>query len=278
MEHGRNDLTWVWWAFFPPLVLLAVIAGQMFSPTLYHHMTARDEINAFGVIENGTILVLLPAIVAGLIVFARRRHLPHRILGWTTLACAVACIYFAGEEASWGQHYFGWQAGERMAEINKQKETNLHNVSTWFNQKPRMLVEWWLLLGGIVLPLWRAIRKSSPDPESFSHWFWPTHIVVPTALLYLFLRSAYWYQDATEADIPYWLYDSETREYYIALFLALYLLSIWSRLNGRIAAARDGSTDAAQASGQISLEVFARAQDGGSPEAAACVRQSPPFA
>jgi hypothetical protein len=276
MEHGRNDLNWVWWAFFPPLVLIAVIAGQLFSPALYQHMTARDEINAFGVIENGTILVMLPAIVAGLLVFARRRHLPHWTLGWSTLACALACIYFAGEEASWGQHYFGWEAGERMAEINQQKETNLHNVSTWFNQKPRMVVEYWLLMGGIVLPLWRAIRRSKADPESFSHWFWPTNIVVPTAVLYLFLRSAYWYQDATEADIPYWLYDSETREYYIALYLALYLLSIRSRLNGLIAATYDDKRDAAQA--QPSFDAFARAPERESAGPNVYGKQPPPFA
>ncbi len=45
--------------------------------------------------------------------------------------------------------------------------------------------------GGIILPLWRAIRQSTPDTTSFSHWFWPTNIVVPTALLYLALRCGY---------------------------------------------------------------------------------------
>ena len=250
MERHQGDLTWVWWMLFPPLVLIGVVAGLLFSPALYEQMTARDEINAFGIIENGTILVMLPAIVAGFVVFFRRRQLPHWALGWSTLACALACIYFAGEEASWGQHYFGWETGEHLSEINKQKETNLHNVSTWFNQKPRMVVEYWLLFGGIILPLWRAIRKTVPDPKSFSYWFWPTNIVVPTALLYLGLRCAYWYQNATEEVIPYWTYDPETREYYIAL----YLLSIWSRLNAVIQARRSQAVDASAAATSGSLD------------------------
>lgn len=238
MNRENSDLSVLWWGVFPPLVLIAVFVGHHFAPPLYELMTVRDEINPYGIIENGTILVLLPAIVAGFIVFARRRALPHWTTGWVALACALACLYFAGEEASWGQHYFGWETGERMSEINKQNETNLHNVSTWFNQKPRMVVEWWLLIGGIILPLWRALRRSKPDTTSFSHWFWPTDIVVPTALLYLALRCGYWYQNATEAVIPYWTYDPETREYYIALFLSLYLLSMWSRMNGVLRAAQ----------------------------------------
>lgn len=196
-------------------------------------MLIHDQFGV-GVVENGTWIVLLPGIVAGFMAFSNRRYFPDWRLGWTTLICAFACIYFAGEELSWGQHFFGWQAGETLREINKQHETNVHNISSWFNQKPRMIVEWWLIIGGLILPFRRWVRKIQIDTNSFAYWFWPTNIVVPTALLYLFLRCSYWYKDATKEVIPGWMFDSEVQEYYVALFLSLYLISIYLRIRNRV--------------------------------------------
>lgn len=235
LPSRRGDLHWWYWASLPVLVVLLVIFAHYLSPELYELMTRRDEAG-FGVVENLTVLVLLPAIVAGFMTFRDRRLFPDWRLGWTTLSCTLACIYFAGEELSWGQHLFGWQTPESFAAANKQRETNLHNlngVGGWFNQKPKMLVEWWLLLGGVLLPAARWLRRARPGSDTLMGWFWPTHIVVPTALLYLAMRSAYWYQDGTGVEIPWWAYDPETREFLIALYLSLYLTSIRERLKAK---------------------------------------------
>ncbi|MDP2870477.1 hypothetical protein [Methyloversatilis sp.] len=66
-------------------------------------------------------------------------------------------------------------------------------------------------------------------------------IAESTALLYLALRCGYRYPNATQEVIPYRTYDPETREYYIALFLSLYLLSMWSRTNGVLCASPAGA-------------------------------------
>lgn len=44
------------------------------------------------------------------------------------LLLAMAMVFVAGEEISWGQRIFGWQTPEELAEINKQNETTLHNI------------------------------------------------------------------------------------------------------------------------------------------------------
>ena len=45
---------------------------------------------------------------------------------------AAACFLFAGEELSWGQHFFGWETPASWAAHNLQEETNLHNSFIWF--------------------------------------------------------------------------------------------------------------------------------------------------
>ncbi|MCH7622651.1 MAG: hypothetical protein IIB46_01045 [Nitrospinae bacterium] len=48
----------------------------------------------------------------------------------------LAVIFFTGfgEEISWGQRIFGWEAPPFIKEINRQKETNIHNLKI-FNMK-----------------------------------------------------------------------------------------------------------------------------------------------
>lgn len=46
----------------------------------------------------------------------------------------AGCLFFwaSGEEISWGQHFFKTHTPEWLAEINDQKETNLHNINKKF--------------------------------------------------------------------------------------------------------------------------------------------------
>jgi hypothetical protein len=230
MKNIPNDLPAWMWIIFPPLMLLALIFADAFSPPLYQAILSRDEQGA-GLAEIGTILVLLPGIVAGFLVFFRRQQLPDWRLGWWALMWALACIYFAGEEASWGQHFFGWEANDTFAEINRQKETNLHNTSSWLNEKPRLMVELWVIIGGLIIPIRRWLLKKQPAAGSFAFWFWPTHIVMPTAFIFFLMRCGRWIKKLIEVDLSGWLTESEISEYYIAVFLSLYLLSLWRRMS-----------------------------------------------
>ena len=56
----------------------------------------------------------------------------------------LGCLYFGGEEASWGQHWMGWDAPDQWAALNNQNETNLHNsnglAGSLLDQLPRNLL------------------------------------------------------------------------------------------------------------------------------------------
>ena len=64
-------------------------------------------------------LALIP--LAGLVWALRILALPQLrprpwLYPWVGIA-ALACLYIAGEEASWGQHYFGWGTPESWQEV-----------------------------------------------------------------------------------------------------------------------------------------------------------------
>lgn len=226
-----QDLPLWLWAFFPLLMLLLLAVAAAIGPEYASMVTRSDhDPEGTGVAEHATVIVLLPGIIAGFSVIRRWARLPDARLGWWVLAWTLACIYFAGEEVSWGQHYFGWQSPEMFQALNRQGETNLHNISSWFDRKPRALVELWVMLGGLAVPAWRRWRGYRSDPDRLSDWILPSNVVAPTAALFLVFRVHNWISDATGFSVATWLSESEVREYYIALFLSLYLLSIWKRL------------------------------------------------
>jgi hypothetical protein len=51
---------------------------------------------------------------------------------WMLLGASILFFWAAGEEISWGQHFFGTQTPEWLAKVNDQNETNLHNINKKF--------------------------------------------------------------------------------------------------------------------------------------------------
>lgn len=80
------------------------------------------------------------------------------LIVWFILG-VLGCIYVSGEELSWGQHFFGWATSEEWALINDQNETNLHNTSAWFDQKPRLILELGIIVGGLIWPFLVKFKK-----------------------------------------------------------------------------------------------------------------------
>ena len=81
------------------------------------------------------------------------------LFGWVTLA-VVCCFYVAGEEISWGQHLLAWSTPEFWAQINDQGETNLHNTSSWLDQKPRLILLIGVIAGGLIIPFLRRFKPA----------------------------------------------------------------------------------------------------------------------
>jgi len=229
----RADLTelpvflWLW---LPLIMATVILAAWLLLDTVTFNRWFLGEL---AIIEVLTPLLLLPAIVCGIRAWSLRAWLPQRWLSWWILLVILGCIYFAGEEVSWGQHFFGWQTPEELAAINDQRETNLHNISSWLDQKPRFMLELFVLFGGVILPAWRLAAGEVFTTDSVSYWFWPACVCLPSALLAILVYMP----DRLISGIDYsesgMLRLSEIQELFYATFLFIYLASITARLKSR---------------------------------------------
>jgi len=95
---------------------------------------------------------------------------------------AVGCIFFAGEEISWGQRLFGIETesvSPWLAETNRQGELNLHNLKVVSHV--RLLADLFCLIWGAVIPLY---YRSKPFPYT-----WLRPFIVPRWLVSGFLTT-----------------------------------------------------------------------------------------
>lgn len=225
---GRSRLHPAVWLWFPPVLALVVLGVKLFAPAFYDSFIEGE----LGLTELATPVAALAGVWFGVqTVWMSRGRVPLLFSGWL-LATTLGCFYLAGEELSWGQQLFQWQTPDEIAALNDQNETNLHNMSSWFDQKPRLLLELWVLFGGIVLPLRRLAGYRAPYAEnSFRGWFWPGIECLPTALIAIAIKLPERYKKVMGIEsLPFEIRWSEPQEYYFALFLLMYLLAVRQRL------------------------------------------------
>ncbi|WP_169566139.1 hypothetical protein [Sneathiella limimaris] len=216
---------WLWvWVVLLPLTAQLIVRG--FWPDF-----ARDYFSGEGgIVENVTVVILIPTILLAIYLVLNRASLPVRWMTYWYALLGLACLYFAGEEASWGQHWFGWETPEFMGELNDQGETNLHNMSSWLDQKPRLIVELSALIGGVILPIWRARKGIQFVKGSWQDLFWPTWICLPVSVIVGFIKIPDRVFGSTNIPYPFNLNVSETQELYVALAFFIYLLSVTVRV------------------------------------------------
>ena len=182
-----------------------------------------------GIVENLTVLFLLVAIgfsVAS-IRSAGRLELSRFQIAWLVLMI-LGSAYFALEEISYGQHMFGWGTAESWKELNDQDETNLHNVHWAFDQLPRNLLTLGILIGGVILPLYRHFRNIELTESDRFYWQWPTFDCVTIGLLVILIRPIL---SMVDVDI---INTGETKENLFALFIMLYCISLNFRLRQKL--------------------------------------------
>lgn len=216
-----------------PLLILVVFPIAFISPETFAYLVEyEDDLYAqtgssFAVVENLTVLFLLPGIVAGAWVWLKyRSEFPRAWIGHWVLLWTFAMIYFAGEEMSWGQWYFHWESPEWFIENNRQEETNLHNTSSWFGNRPRRLVMALIFVTGFFIPLYRMVKGLKPyESTSWKYWVMPTQALMISAAVFMVFRISDW--------LPWEVMNQfgtgELREYGVAVFLSLYMLSLYVR-------------------------------------------------
>jgi len=230
----------------------------------WHQFMGHQELSF---LEITTVVFLLPAFVLGImcsIRFRRARWLPRRqarAIAIVMCIGALGALYFGGEEMSWGQSYLRWETPEAWAKINKQNESNLHNLQldkygpwvAWIddvvNNAPRQVLLGIAVLGA-ALPL-VLIRRRETEKARASIWYWlvPTWRLVPICALAVGSTIPEKIAKAIRHHYDIWpVYDSyvrmafispggELKEYCYGMMILFYFWSLLLRTAGRSQAA-----------------------------------------
>jgi len=107
----------------PALIMLAGAATALLGKEVYKWFTGED-----GAAENLQVLFFALAWILCFPVIARLWKAGAKLFAVMYLVLSLGLGFIIGEELSWGQRIFGWETSEEMKAINKQEETNIHNI------------------------------------------------------------------------------------------------------------------------------------------------------
>lgn len=107
----------------PFLIALSGAVAALLGKEAYKLFTRED-----GIAETLQVLCWIGSFVLALNIIRNYGKSGNRAITTLYIVLAVGIFFVIGEEISWGQRIFGWETPESYAEINKQEETNLHNI------------------------------------------------------------------------------------------------------------------------------------------------------
>ncbi len=222
-DPGRDE-AW-WWLGLPAVLLVALVVICAVWPHFYVEWILPE---GYGFLEVGHFFIPLAAALIALRLLFRLYVRQRQLLFWYIVVMGLGCFYIAGEEHSWGQHVFSWEAPDYWAEINRQQETNLHNVSALFNHFPRTVLEIAIVTGGLVIPILARITSIVPRQGRLA-LFLPPATLVPTVVGLLFFKlSATLDKTNLFADVVF--RPAEATESYIYYFLLGYMIVLARRV------------------------------------------------
>ena len=224
-----------WWLALPVLVLAGLIAASQRAPSFYDAWVIPE---GYGVLEVAQFAIMLVALALAVRLLFNPFVLRRPFVLTVTIIAALSCLYIAGEEMSWGQHFFHWNTPDYWAEVNRQQETNLHNTYAVFEKYPRAILEIGVLIGGIIIPLAaafmpriRAMRLSL---------FFPPAALLPASLIVFAIKIADMaFQKGHVRELLH--RPSETIELYLYFFILAYLI-VFSRRIGELETDQAGAS------------------------------------
>jgi len=107
----------------PIIIALVGASTALVGKPAYKLFTRED-----GIAETLQVVFYLSSLIMSLIASFRYWRRGDKLIGLLFLGLSGALFFLIGEEISWGQRIFGWQTSSTLASVNKQDETNLHNV------------------------------------------------------------------------------------------------------------------------------------------------------
>lgn len=112
------------------LVVLGVHAFLLLDPATVAGLVYED-----GWFENiGAIGLGVAGVFFGLACWRSRKAGEPRLKQLALLVLAAVFVFGAGEEISWGQRIFGWEAVDET--VNRQAETTVHNLRILYDDAP----------------------------------------------------------------------------------------------------------------------------------------------
>ncbi len=209
--------------FFPDYFLTVILPAVFFVCTVVAEQVFHACVTACedGPAENLQALILLCAFLLGVRLLMAPRGTYPRWARVFFLIGTLGALYACLEEISYGQRIFGWVTPDHWAVINDQDETNLHNTSAWLDQKPRLILEVGVVIGGIIMPL---LRRFKPDalPEDFAVVY-PDDLLFPTAFFAFGIHMVQLVTEWTHRQDLYIIQrGSEMQETYLFWFILLY--------------------------------------------------------
>jgi hypothetical protein len=205
-------------------MLVSVVLVHTVAPAFYEAHVLPE---GFGFLEL-TQFILASAAAIGCFLALRYEVVKgSRLLWLAVLFFALAAFYIAGEEHSWGQHFFNWNTPAYWSDINRQQETNLHNTSAWFNQRPKLLFDIAMFVGGLVIPFIQQWTGYFRQP--LLALLTPPLAIAPAALIALSFKVV----DDIGKDVlgsPIYTRPSEVVETFQYLYMLYYVIVLRRRL------------------------------------------------
>lgn len=226
------------WKLFSFAMPISISASLLYFFCCRKDLLEKHFVGEASFAELGTVTFLLFAIAVGLYcIYSAFKYHANPLIKAYTIVMTLGCIYFAGEEASWGQHLAHWRTPETWAVQNKHAETNLHNLTNkaeahLFEKLPRIGVICFAFLVGGILPLYFVINKKKLKiKKSLGFIGFAKKFCIPASLCVSFITVTELVLKAM--DFPYRPDRKpfhEAIECLLGLFLFIYLVSVYTRL------------------------------------------------
>lgn len=157
------------------IAVLSLLMSEPFRP-LFLWITAEDSL-----LEWGQFLCVFAASLILTWLGAQLLHERWHVIGLLYVMIGLGALFVAGEEISWGQRVFGWGTPASLEVINRQHETNIHNIG-WVQRTFGYVI----LLGsmyGSLVPLIRLTSWSDRMRSTLSFLMIPPLFLVPAFLI-----------------------------------------------------------------------------------------------
>ena len=210
---------WIWVILLLPLAIaFGGAASALLGKGAYKFVTGEDHLAEWLQVVFYTL-----ALAYGLFVVSRLWRSGRHGMAALYIVVVLGLFFMLGEELSWGQRLVGWATPESLREINKQEETNIHNI-----QNVGSMFKWFqLLVGayGTILPLWLWRSRRLQRHLGTLRWLIPHPTLIPCFALLMVWRL---FRNLFEVPDRFYFVVSEYNEVLeLALALGFFLFMLF---------------------------------------------------